>query len=79
MGSSRVVRASGCQCQSRHSPEFDPSILRHREILWAEDEAALNNVHKKEIIPKNLPSNILFFKLTGILYSVRARIRPVKP
>jgi hypothetical protein len=24
-----VVRASGCQCLSRNSPGFDPSILRH--------------------------------------------------
>jgi hypothetical protein len=53
-GSSRVVRASGCQCQSRNSPEFDPSILRHSGILGVEDEAALNNVlvHKKEKIQK---------------------------
>jgi hypothetical protein len=29
MRSSRVVRASGYQCQSRNSPGFDPSILRH--------------------------------------------------
>ncbi len=27
MRSSRVVRVSGCQCQSRKSPGFDPSIL----------------------------------------------------
>jgi hypothetical protein len=48
MESSRVVRASGCQCQSHNSPEFDPSILRHSDILGAEDEAVLNNVHKQE-------------------------------
>jgi hypothetical protein len=65
MGSSRVVIASGCQCQSRNSPEFDPSILRHRGILGVEDEAALNNVHKKEKKSKNSPLNILFLKLTG--------------
>ncbi len=28
MRSSRVVRVSGCQCHSRISPGFDPSILR---------------------------------------------------
>jgi hypothetical protein len=26
MRSSRVVRASGCQCQSHNNPGFDPSI-----------------------------------------------------
>jgi hypothetical protein len=25
----RSIRASDCQCQSRNSPGFDPSILRH--------------------------------------------------
>ncbi len=40
-----VVRASGCQCQSRNSPKFDPSILRHSGIWGAADEAVLNNVH----------------------------------
>ncbi len=44
--SSRVVRASGCQCQSRNSPGFDPSILRHSWIWETEDKAVLNNVHK---------------------------------
>jgi hypothetical protein len=29
MRSSQVVGASGCQCQRRISPGFDPSILRH--------------------------------------------------
>ncbi len=48
MRSSRVVRASGCQGQSRNSPGFDPSILRHNGILGAADEAVLNNVHEKE-------------------------------
>ncbi len=31
MRSSQVARASGCQCQSRNSPGFDPSTLRHTE------------------------------------------------
>ncbi len=43
--SSRVVRASGCQCQSRNSPGFDPSILRHSGIWGAADDAVLNTVH----------------------------------
>jgi hypothetical protein len=29
MRSNLVVRATDCQCQSRNSPGFDPSILRH--------------------------------------------------
>ncbi len=32
MRSSRVVRASSCQCQSRSSPGFDPIIHRHSGI-----------------------------------------------
>jgi hypothetical protein len=51
---SRVVRASGCQCQSRTGPEVDPSIFRHRGIWGAADEAVLNNEHKRTI-PKNPP------------------------
>ncbi len=31
-GSSLVVRASDCQCRSRNSQGFDPSILRHSGI-----------------------------------------------
>ncbi len=45
---SQVVGASGCQCQSRNSPGFDPSILRHSGIWGAADDAVLNNVHKKK-------------------------------
>ncbi len=52
-GSSRVVRASGCQCHSRNSPGFNPSILRHSEIWGAADEAVLNNVHNKKKEYKN--------------------------
>ncbi len=44
MRSSRMVRASGCQCQSRNSPGFDPSVLRHSGISGAADETVLNNV-----------------------------------
>ncbi len=54
MRSSRMVRASGCQCRSRISPGFDPSILRHSGIWGAADpEAVLNTVHSKKI--KNPP------------------------
>ncbi len=35
MRSGRVVRESDCQCQSRNSPGFDPSILWHSGI-WGE-------------------------------------------
>jgi hypothetical protein len=45
--SSRVVRASGCQCQSRNSPGFVPTILRYSGIWGAADEAVQNNEHKK--------------------------------
>jgi hypothetical protein len=47
MKSSRVVRASGCQCLSCVSPGFDPNILRHSGIWGAAAEAVLNNVHRK--------------------------------
>jgi hypothetical protein len=42
MRSSRVITASDCQCQSRNSPGFDPSLLLHRGIWRAADEAVLN-------------------------------------
>jgi hypothetical protein len=44
MRSSRMVRTSDSQCQSRNYLGFNPSILRHSGILWAADEAVLNNV-----------------------------------
>ncbi len=47
MRSSRVVKTSDCQCRSRKSPGFNPSILRHSRIWGAADEAVLNNVRKK--------------------------------
>ncbi len=46
---SRVVRASDCQCRSRNSPGFDPSILRHSGVWGAADEAVLNTVHWQKI------------------------------
>ncbi len=49
MRSSRAVRASGCQCQSRNSPEFDPRILRYSGIWGAADEAVLNKKKNPKI------------------------------
>jgi hypothetical protein len=37
------------QCQSRHSPGFNPSFLRHRGTWGAPYEAVLNIVFKKNI------------------------------
>ncbi len=45
-----MVRATGCQCQTRNSPRFDTSILTQIGIWGAADEAGLKNAHKK--IPK---------------------------
>ncbi len=47
MRSSRVLKASDCQCQNRNSTGFDPSILGHSGIWGAADEAVLNKVLKK--------------------------------
>ncbi len=47
MRSSRVVRASGFQCQSPNSPGFDPRILRLSGIWGAADNAVLNNIYNK--------------------------------
>ncbi len=49
---SLVVRASDCQCRSRNSPGFGPSILKHSGILRAADEAVLNTVHRRKKIKK---------------------------
>ncbi len=61
---SRVVRASDCQCQSRHSPGFAISILRHSGNLRAADYRMLNNVHTKRPVKnfnkcQNYHENIL--------------------
>ncbi len=56
--SSRVVRPSGCQCQSHNSPEFHPSIFQHSGIWGAADEAVLNNIQHKRKHPKNPPFTI---------------------
>jgi hypothetical protein len=50
MRSSLMVRASGCQCQSRNSPGLDPIASSSPLTQWnlrAADEAVLNNAHKK--------------------------------
>jgi hypothetical protein len=54
MRSSRVARASDSQCQSRNSPGFDPSILRHGGISGAADETVLKKVHIKSKKPVKL-------------------------
>jgi hypothetical protein len=59
MRSSLVVRASDCQCRSRNSPGFYPSILRHRGIWGAADEAVLKTVHRKKSLKK---SPLLIFR-----------------
>jgi hypothetical protein len=49
MRSSRMIRASDCQCRSRNSSGFDPSILRHSGIWAAADpEAVLNTINSKK-------------------------------
>jgi hypothetical protein len=55
MISSRVIRAFGCQCQSRNSPGFETSILRDSGIWGAAEEAVLNNVHNSEKFLINTP------------------------
>ncbi len=66
MRSSQVLRASGCQCQSRNSPEFDPSIIRDNGIWGAAEESVLNKIHKN----KNSPSENIFalFMLFFLVY-----------
>ncbi len=60
MRSSRVVRASDCQCTSCNGPGFNPSIRRHSGIWGAADEAVLNIVRKKN---KKSPPKIYFKKV----------------
>jgi hypothetical protein len=64
MRSSRVVRASGCQCQSSNSPGCDPSILRHSGIWGAADEAVLNTVQKMKN-KKTPPSKNVLDQILG--------------
>ncbi len=49
-----VVRTFDCQCKSRNSPGFYPSILRHSRIWGAADKAVLNKVHTETNL-KNHP------------------------
>jgi hypothetical protein len=50
MKSSRVVRVVDCQCQSRNSPGFDPSILRHKNSpLQVVETADLASAFEKKI------------------------------
>jgi hypothetical protein len=65
MRSGCVVRSSGCQCQSRNSRWFDSSILRHSRILWAADEEALINIHKKVKNSENPPLKCVSVPISG--------------
>jgi hypothetical protein len=50
-----MLKMSECQYQSRNSPGFDPTILRHSGIWGAADVAVLNKVHLKiSEIPVNI-------------------------
>jgi hypothetical protein len=68
MRSSKVVRASDCQCQSHNCSGFDPSILRHSGIWGAADEAVVNNVYRKKIPPLKQNSVLLRFALIFLLH-----------
>ncbi len=48
MRSTRLVRASGCQCQIATVLSLDPSILRHSVIWGAADEAVLKRKNPKK-------------------------------
>jgi hypothetical protein len=76
MRSSRVVRAPDCQCQSRNSPGFDPSILRHSGIWGAADEAACVEkcVHQK--IKENLLLMIIWSFISQTA-SLRLDLKPL--
>ncbi len=74
MRSSRVLRVSGFQCQSRNSPGFDHSFLRPSGIWGAADEAVLKNVHPPLIIACSI--NPHFFQL---LMSIFFIIRDLMP
>ncbi len=60
MRSNRTVREYDCYRQSRNSPGFHPSILRHSEIWGAKDEAVLNNIHST-LYPTQLCTTSLYF------------------
>ncbi len=56
MKSGQVVRASGCQCQNRNSPGFDPAASSDTvEYEGAADEAVLNHVYNKKDKFKKIP------------------------
>ncbi len=71
-------RASGCQCQCRNCPRFDPSILRNSGIWGAPDEAVLNNVHKKrKKIEKNPPPFLCFVTQNPHVKTMVCRLFPL--
>jgi hypothetical protein len=75
MSSRLVVRASDCQCRSRNSPGFDPSILRHSGIWGAADETVLNTVHRRKKNPKNPPVRNQNKSVSKQTLSVRIKIK----
>jgi hypothetical protein len=75
MISSRVFRASDCQCRNRNSPGLNPSIIRHIEILGAVDEAVLNKVHTKKYIQEEARP---FFAVVLIMYACHNSPPPQK-
>jgi hypothetical protein len=58
MRSSRVFISPACQCQTRNSPGFNPSILATQLNLMAADEAVLNKLLKKKL-NKISPFNVV--------------------
>ncbi len=66
--SSRMVRASDCQCQSRSSPGFYPSILRQSGIWGGADEAVWN------IVEKNLELKTTLTLVRMALWAPRCRM-----
>jgi hypothetical protein len=64
------------ESQVRNRPGFDIKILRQSGIWGAEDEAVLNDVHKKEKIQKNpLKKNVsALFTLAPRVESLMSRV-----
>ncbi len=65
-----MVRAADCQCQSRNSPGFDPSILQHSGILRMGDQAVLNKELKK-LKFVDLPVMLFLWSLLLCFHSLR--------
>ncbi len=55
-----MVKSSDCQCQSRFSSGFDPSILRHSGLGEGGRCSSVDNLHKKKKRKKELFGICLF-------------------